>query len=223
MTELRAACRPRYGRLVAAGSALAVTAVTLLAGVGVLPDRSPVDARPGTAPDVVLAAVNLPEPGRSPHPDADPGTRLYGPVPWQGAAPERNALPQGSGSGRRVVFAIGEQRVWLVDAADEVLTSYLASGSLSKNLKPGTYRVYSRSRRAVGIGDSGAMEYFVRFARGANAAIGFHSIPKKDGSPLQTRSQLGTPQSHGCVRQARPDAKRLWDFAPEGTTVVVTA
>ena len=74
---------------------------------------------------------------------------------------------------------------------------------------------------AVGIDDSGVMEYFVRFTRGANAAIGFHSIPTKDGRPLQTAAELGTPQSHGCIRQALPDAVRLWTFAPVGTKVVV--
>jgi lipoprotein-anchoring transpeptidase ErfK/SrfK len=28
--------------------------------------------------------------------------------------------------------------------------------------------------------------------------------------------------SHGCIRQARPDARALWRFAPVGTQVVVT-
>ena len=135
------------------------------------------------------------------------------------------ALPAGSGSGKRVVFDISDQRVWLVDAgeASDVRRTYLVSGSLTDNLKPGTYAVYSRSRWATGIGDSGVMQYFTRFTRGDNAAIGFHSIPTKDGRPLQTIDQLGTPQSHGCIRQAMPDAKALWAFAPVGTKVVVTA
>ena len=63
----------------------------------------------------------------------------------------------------------------------------------------------------------------VRFAHGPNAAIGFHDIPVLDGAKVQTRDQLGTPQSHGCIRQLRADAKALWDFAPVGTTVVVVA
>ena len=40
---------------------------------------------------------------------------------------------------------------------------------------------------------------------------------------LQSRGQLGTPQSAGCIRQARPDARAMWRFASAGTTVVVTA
>ena len=57
----------------------------------------------------------------------------------------------------------------------------------------------------------------------SGAAIGFHTIPTKDGTPLQSKAQLGTPQSHGCIRQKTPDAVALWNFAPVGGTVVVTA
>jgi lipoprotein-anchoring transpeptidase ErfK/SrfK len=44
-----------------------------------------------------------------------------------------------------------------------------------------------------------------------------------DGEKVQTLDELGTPQSHGCIRQRRVDATALWDFAPVGTTVVVLA
>ncbi len=137
-------------------------------------------------------------------------------------APEA-VLPDGSGEGRRVVFSEGRQRVWLVNARDRVLRTYLVSGSVYDNLDPGTYSVYSRSQQAWGIDDSGTMQYFVRFAHGDNAAIGFHDIPVDEGRKVQSVADLGTPQSHGCIRQKRSDAIALWDFAPLGTTVVVTA
>jgi lipoprotein-anchoring transpeptidase ErfK/SrfK len=122
-----------------------------------------------------------------------------------------------------VVFSISGQRVWLVDAAGSVRATYLVSGSVTDNLAPGRYDVYSRSRWAVGVDDSGRMQYFVRFARGRHAAIGFHSIPTKGGTPLQTEAQLGTPQSHGCIRQRLADAVAMWEFAHVGTDVVVLA
>jgi L,D-transpeptidase catalytic domain len=215
--------RPRYGRLGAAGSAVAVTLVAVLGGIGVLPDGGRADATSGGARSgstATLATVTVPDPGPS-------VTRKATRTPTPGTPTAGERLPADTGTGRRVVFDISDQRVWLVapdpDAHDEVLRTYLVSGSLTDNLAPGSYHVYSRSRWAVGIDDSGVMEYFVRFTPGANAAIGFHSIPVKDGRPLQTRAQLGTPMSHGCIRQALPDAKVLWDFAPVGTKVVVTA
>jgi lipoprotein-anchoring transpeptidase ErfK/SrfK len=65
------------------------------------------------------------------------------------------------------------------------------------------------------------MRFMIRFAHGRNLAIGFHSIPTVRGKPLQSESQLGTYQSHGCVRQSVPDAFFLWLWAPVGTPVVV--
>ena len=68
------------------------------------------------------------------------------------------------------------------------------------------------------------MKCFVRFTHGdTGAAIGFHDIPVDAGAPVQTVGQLGTPTSHGCIRQRTADAKALWGFAPVGTTVVVVA
>ncbi|HXH80483.1 L,D-transpeptidase [Nocardioides sp.] len=130
-------------------------------------------------------------------------------------------LPADSGAGRRIVFSETEQRVWLVRSDGSVRRTYLVSGSVQDNLEPGTYSVFSRSRWAAGLDDSGVMEFFVRFAQGQRAAIGFHTIPTKLGVSLQSRAELGTPQSHGCIRQAKADAISLWRFAPEGTTVVV--
>jgi hypothetical protein len=143
-------------------------------------------------------------------------------TPTASDAAAGDPLPADSGEGRRVVFSEGQQRVWLVGTGDRVQHTYLVSGSVYDNLDPGTYSVYSRSEQAWGIDDSGSMKYFVRFAHGDNAAIGFHDIPIDDGEPVQTVSELGTPLSHGCIRQRRADAKLLWAFAPLGTTVVVT-
>jgi hypothetical protein len=144
-------------------------------------------------------------------------------VPSAGRQTEVAALPADSGEGRRIVFSMEDQRVWLVSRNDRVRRTYLVSGSVTDNLQPGSYAVYSRSRHAIGVDDSGTMQFMVRFAHGDNAAIGFHDLPVKDGVPLQTRAELGTPQSHGCIRQARPDARALWAFAPIGTPVVVLA
>jgi hypothetical protein len=135
-----------------------------------------------------------------------------------------DALPAGSGEGRRIVFSETAQRVWLVADDGNVERTYLVSGSKFDNLNPGTYSVQSRSRYATAFDYSGSMEYFVRFATGFTAPIGFHTVPVDNaGKPEQSKAELGTPTSAGCVRQWRDDAIALWTFAPIGTKVVVTA
>jgi hypothetical protein len=134
-----------------------------------------------------------------------------------------DALPDDSGQGRRIVFSEAAQRVWLVAADGSVERTYLVSGSKFDNLNPGTYAVQSKSRFATAFDYSGSMEYFVRFATGFTAPIGFHTVPVDNaGRPEQAKEQLGTPTSAGCVRQWRDDAIALWTFAPVGTKVVVT-
>jgi hypothetical protein len=210
--------RPRYGRIAAFAGSMVVTVTTVLAGTGVLPDGgAPSYASSRTGPDAGGGAISLAAETVS---GLDiPGSA--GSTPTDSRATP-TPVPADSGEGRRVVFDMGDQRVWLVRADGSVKRSYLVSGSVYDNLDAGVYEVYSRSGHASGIDDSGTMRYMVRFAHGDRAAIGFHDIPIDDGELVQTRADLGTPLSHGCIRQWRPDARALWRFAPVGTTVVVT-
>lgn len=208
--------RPRYHRLVAFAAAVTVTGVSVLGSVAGSGEVEDVQAAPhsGTAGALSFMAA---EPAR-PHRRGEAAESTVPPADGSELAPP---VPPDSGQGRRVVFDLSEQRVWLVAADGRARRTHLVSGSRFDNLQPGSYEVYSRSARAWGI-DGSRLRFMVRFAHGRNAAIGFHSIPVLDGERVQTRSQLGTALSHGCVRQALGDAKALWDFAPVGTKVVVT-
>lgn len=226
VTKHRAEVRPRYGRIATLASSLVVTVIAVVGGAGLLP-LSGDDANPAAAIDRAGGQETTPEadpspashkPPRASDPDREPVSKV------ETKEVRDTALPSGSGEGKRVVFSESRQRVWLVDQASRVVRTYLVSGSLYDNLDPGAFSVYSRSEDAVGVDDSGTMKYFVRFTTGdEGAAIGFHDIPVDQGQPVQRVADLGTPLSHGCIRQHRSDAIALWDFAPVGTTVVVTA
>ncbi|MCR1782027.1 L,D-transpeptidase [Nocardioides carbamazepini] len=238
----RARTRPRYGRIGAVAAAVTVTAVAVAGGFGLLPTSggpaaagsSGAGSSSAGSSGAGSSATGSPaadRPAGEDTPDPEKALALDGPVNGEladagtpiAAESGSTELPAASGTGRRVVFSEERQRVWLVDGAGSVERTYLVSGSVYDNLEPGTYAVYSRSRNAIGIDDSGTMEYFVRFTQGTQgAAIGFHTIPVDEGEPVQTIAQLGTPLSHGCIRQARPNAIAMWEFAPIGTKVVVT-
>jgi hypothetical protein len=222
MSGHRREVRPRYGRIAVLSSALTVTVVAALAGLGVLTSST---ANAGAAAgDAAYTSSPTPSTPTTTAPVEPLATGTPAAKPLTGDTSADVAVPADSGTGRRVVFSQGLQRVWLVDADDQAERTYLVSGSVTGNLQPGTYSVYSRSRWAVGVDDSGVMQYFVRFTKGpTGAAIGFHTIPTQNGVPLQTAAQLGTPQSHGCIRQRTPDAIALWKYAPTGTKVVVVA
>lgn len=146
------------------------------------------------------------------------------PPPPSTTLPDPLALPPDSGSGRRIVYSKSAQRVWVVEADETVSKTHLVSGRRTWNQPlPGTYSVFSRSSYTCNIKNpSICWRYMVRFTRGPEGDnIGFHEIPKRNGVPVQTIAQLGTPLSGGCVRQATPDAIYIWEWAPVGTKVVV--
>jgi len=131
-------------------------------------------------------------------------------------------LPADSGTGKRMVMSISQQRVWWVDESWAEIRTALVSGR-ANTPQTGTFQVYSKTENATGL-DGSKMNYFVRFTKGPQGwAIGFHNIPKINGEPVQTEEQLGQTMSHGCIRQAEADAVFTWSFLDIGSTVVVLA
>lgn len=137
------------------------------------------------------------------------------------ASPEKPILPYPEvGSGRRILYAMDGQRVWLIEETGELYNTHQVSGRRGIP-SLGRYNIYSMSRYAWAPHDGITMEYMVRFARG-EWPYGFHSIPiHPDDTPLQTPAQLGTHRSGGCVRQLWDDAKTVFEWATIGTRVIV--
>lgn len=123
-----------------------------------------------------------------------------------------------------MIYSKSLQLVWAVGADEQLVRSYRVSGRMDQPAL-GSYKVRSRSAFTCSTSNHDTcMRYMIRFAIGPEGDnIGFHEIPAHKGVPLQREDQLGTPLSHGCVRQATADAQFLWDFAQMGTTVVVIA
>ena len=137
-----------------------------------------------------------------------------------------DALPLNSGTGRRVVYSKSAQRVWTVEASGAVSKTHLVSGRRTWNQPlPGEYSVFSRSAFTCNIKNPAlCWRYMVRFTKGPDGDnIGFHEIPTNNdtGTRVQSDSQLGTPLSGGCIRQATPDALYIWNWAYIGSRVVV--
>ena len=225
---VRQVSRRRYllRRVVAA--LLLITAVLALVNFsGVLADGNKRQARaeperPVLAANVMLRALVRPSPAVQPVVvAAATPTPTTPPADIKPAVTEE--LPADSGSGKRIVYDISAQQVWLVGADGAVARTYRVSGSRYDQLDPGNYQVFSRSRRATSWHGTELMQFMVRFHHGARANIGFHDIPvdTSTGDAVQTLAELGTPLSDGCIRQDVVDAKALWKFAPVGTQVVV--
>ncbi|MFJ5101001.1 hypothetical protein [Streptomyces sp. NPDC088554] len=150
-------------------------------------------------PDTLAAPSQLPTNSTSGAPAQRPG----------GAT----ALPPASGTGARVVYSLGDRRVWLVDEKGKATRGFGVMPS-TIHPAPGMYTVTSRSGALTGS-DGVRIEHVVRFTNVDDVAIGFSSAV--DGTLSTPDPTLKT----GGVRMKRPDGDALWSFATVGSKVVV--
>ncbi|MEV5549590.1 hypothetical protein AB0L35_26205 [Streptomyces sp. NPDC052309] len=132
-------------------------------------------------------------------------------------APEASrpaAVPDGSGNGRRIVYSLGQKRVWLVDASDAARRTFTVwPGTVSPD--PGTYTIGTRRDATTGS-DGVQIEHIVYFGTQDGVSVAFSNAV--DGSsPPPPASGAKT----GGVRLHKADGEALWAFGTTGTTVAV--
>jgi lipoprotein-anchoring transpeptidase ErfK/SrfK len=135
---------------------------------------------------------------------------------------EAAPVPIKSGTGRRIVYANRQQRVWVINADNEVLRTFPVSGMLGQPGN-GTFSVFSKSPTSFSPEFAGVtFRFMTRFAIGRNGGnIGFHEIPVRNNKPMQTVDELGAFKGSGCLRSSTQDALFIYRWATLGTKVVV--
>jgi lipoprotein-anchoring transpeptidase ErfK/SrfK len=131
-------------------------------------------------------------------------------------------VPAKSGVGRRIVYANRQQRVWVINADNEVIRTFPVSGMLGQPGN-GTFSVFSKSPTSYSPEFAGVtFRFMTRFAIGRNGGnIGFHEIPIRNSKPMQTVDELGAFKGSGCLRSSTKDALFIYQWATLGTKVVV--
>lgn len=157
------------------------------------------------------ASANAPDNLAAPKPKAS-ATATEHAKPKEKSRPA--ALPAHSGTGKRVVYALEDRRVWLVDADGKVERTFEVMPSALSPL-PGTYTVGTRQGTPTKGSDGVMIEHVVRFAMVDDASVGFSAAV--DGSMESPDPTLKT----GGVRMSRADGDAMWDFAMVTTKVVV--
>ena len=135
---------------------------------------------------------------------------------------EAAPVPIKSGTGRRIVYANRQQRVWVINADNEVIRTFPVSGMLGQPGN-GTFSVFSKSPSSYSPEFAGVtFRFMTRFAIGRNGGnIGFHEIPIRNRKPMQTVDELGAFKGSGCLRSSTQDALFIYQWATLGTKVVV--
>jgi hypothetical protein len=140
--------------------------------------------------------------GASPHPTT---SRPHTPPPPP-------AVPGSSGNGKRIVYSLGQKRVWIVPATGKADTFVVHPGTVAP--KVGLHHVSGRKTPSVGS-DGVSVEHVVFFSFTAETWIAFSSAVNDtlppDDSTLRT----------GAIRTHRKDGDALWNAAGLGSTVFV--
>ncbi|MDT0308543.1 hypothetical protein RM780_16485 [Streptomyces sp. DSM 44917] len=187
---------PRAGGFVAGITAAALAVVAFFAY-----QAASADDRLGADPPAA--------PGSATPEGTEPGGGEEGPLP----------LPAESGEGRRVVYALEQRRVWLVEPAEDgpgevIAESYRVYPS-AVSPPPGTYEVTSRTAQGTGS-DGVPMEHAVVFHVSPEGVV-FGFSAALDGSTPDPSAGGST----GGIRQSREDGDAMWLFATTGVAVVV--
>ena len=173
-----------------------VDALTLVDIAGIAID-SPSDAL------AMLSDLGLPAPVSPP--DSTPG--------------EASVNPPG-GQAATAVVHLSTQQVELLDGDGTIMYRFPISSGRDGLTPIGSFKVQSKSELAWSATEYPeiTMEWMTRF----NGGIGFHGIPVKNGTKLDT--PLGTaPVSAGCIRLDDADAEIVYDTLQVGADVIVEA
>ncbi|CAL9307579.1 hypothetical protein [Streptomyces sp. SudanB182_2057] len=160
-----------------------------------------VQADAGPHPRAAAAARPGPSASASPHPS--------GPAP----AARTPELPDDSGDGRRIVYSLDADRVWLVDATGKPIRTFPVWPGTVDPL-PGRYSITLRTQSLKGS-DGVEIEHVMYFTKADGVNIAFSNALDGASPPPANGQKLGG------IRLHKEDGAALWSFGDQGTRVAV--
>nr|WP_222109885.1 hypothetical protein [Streptomyces cupreus] len=170
----------------------------------------------GATAVVVALAVQAdkgPKPTATATPPSASATATAKPRATESAKPAR--VPDGSGTGRRIVYSLGQKRVWLVDASEATRRTFTVwPGTVDPD--PGSYEVGQRTEDPITGSDGVEIEHVVYFAAKSGVNVAFsNAVDGSSPPPPEAGTQTGG------IRMRTGDGSALWAFGTAGTTVTV--
>ncbi|WP_225834146.1 hypothetical protein [Streptomyces sp. NK08204] len=170
----------------------------------------------GATAAVIALAVQA---NHGPHPTAStsvkprPSASAGGHASATPQQPSPPALPADSGTGRRIVYSLGEKRVWLVDATGKASRTFTVwPGTV--NPRPGSYSVIRRVQSLKGS-DGVEIEHVMYFTLASGVNVAFSNALDGASPPPANGKKLGG------IRMHKEDGAALWAFGDQGTKVTV--
>jgi lipoprotein-anchoring transpeptidase ErfK/SrfK len=126
--------------------------------------------------------------------------------------------------GKRITVSLSSQMMWAYQNGELLWEWPVSTGIDSSPTSPGVFQVQTHELEAYGAEWDLYMPHFVGiYEPGPNADLmnGFHGFPWRDGTQLLWTNDLGRPATYGCILLSSDNAARLYEWAEEGTVVVI--
>ena len=128
-----------------------------------------------------------------------------------------------AGQGKSMVVSLSKQTITLFEHGRVISIRRVSTGKWSTPTPPGNYKIYNKISVAYSAPFHLYMENWMAFQ--PDGSMGLHGLPfwklKNGGKLYEGASHIGTPVSHGCIRQTLADSKTLYEWAPIGTPLTV--
>jgi hypothetical protein len=121
--------------------------------------------------------------------------------------------------GKYIDVSLAHQNMVLFENGEFVDAYLISSGKRGMETPTGTYYTQNKVPRAWSRAYGLYMPNWMALV--SSGSIGIHELPEWPGGYKEGANHLGTPVSHGCIRLGEGAAKRVYDWADLGTTVIV--
>lgn len=125
--------------------------------------------------------------------------------------------------GKSIIVNLKKQELKLIQRGRVISIRKISSGKWSTPTPVGNFKIKNKIAVAYSREFDLYMEHWMAIS--PDGAYGLHALPywklKNGGKRYEGASHIGTPVSHGCIRQSLDDATSLFEWAPIGTPVKV--
>lgn len=126
-------------------------------------------------------------------------------------------------TGKSIMISLSKQRLYQYQFGHLIGVHVVSTGKWSTPTPTGRFKTQNKIVNAYSKAYGLYMQSWMAIT--PDGSVGLHALPywklKNGGKLYEGLSHLGTPVSHGCIRQSVQEAKALYDWAPIGTPVTI--
>ncbi len=123
------------------------------------------------------------------------------------------------GEGKYIDVNLATQVMTLFEDGQAVDAYIISSGKRGMETPKGNFAIHNKAARPWSKQYSLYMPYWQAIT--PDGKFGIHELPEWPGGYKEGANHLGTPVSHGCMRLGVGPARRVFEWAPIGTPVMI--